>query len=121
LKKPTEKVLQKVLEAFVAMLRGRQKANADDVELYMRKVEHLQVAIGKLNASTITGDCLNAYLEVVNNYHSSFAQLYPQYLPYLVFTKMMCDLGHLSITQKKYEDSIDENLRKISDNSEVIV
>jgi hypothetical protein len=55
------------------MLRGKQKANADDVELYMRKVEHLQVAIGKLNATTIRGDCLNSYLDVVNAFHSEFA------------------------------------------------
>lgn len=34
---------------------------------------------------------------------------------------MMCDLGHLSITQKQHEDSIDEHLRKVNNNNEVIV
>lgn len=103
------------------MLRGKPSANADDVELYLKKHEHLTVSINKLDPRNIRGEYAEVYLRICIDFKDAFTKKYPVYIPYLVFIKSVCELVLICIEEKTQEDSIDEFVHKIQDNQEVTV
>ena len=72
LEKSTNPVLEKMMETFVALLRNTESAGNDDVETYLRKAEHLQVAFNKLDPSKINKTYAEKHLTVLDSFQDTF-------------------------------------------------
>jgi hypothetical protein len=108
LEKKSDPIIVKLMESFVALLRNKQVASREDVELYLKKHESLLTAMNKVNPREIKGENAKTYVDNVQGIRHQFTEdaIYHKYIPYLVFLNQTCAIVLLAVEEKELEYQI---------------
>ena len=122
LEKDSDPIIVDLLETFVALLRNRPSAQREDVELYLRKYEGLQVAMNKVNPRQISGGNAAKYTQTIQRIRNAFKEdtEYRKYIPYLVFVNQTCAIVSLTVEERQFEAEIEQLKQDIKDREKEI-
>ena len=106
--KDSDEVVIKLFETFIGCLRGVEKANKDDVEIYLKKHKGLMVSMNKLDENKINRDHAKKYADNLKELKAVILEKqYVKFVPFYVWMDNVIRIIKLGIEEKHLKEDLD--------------
>ena len=100
--KKSDELPVKLMETFVACLRGKESSGPEDVELYLKKHAGLMCACNNLDPKNISRPLAKIYLDKLKEMNDDIKDpQYANFVPYYVWLDTVCKLVKLGVEERQ--------------------